>query len=213
MNYETIQLSVGARDITGQTFGRLKVIAPIGRKNGGINWLCFCECGTECEVVLGHLINGRSKSCGCLSRELARDRLITHGMSDTPLYMVWVNMNRRCRDSNATDYEFYGGRGIKVCERWRSFENFYADMGELPKGKTIDRINNDSDYTPENCKWSTHKQQARNRRSNLVLTHNGKTMCATDWAEKVGMKPCTLYTRLHSGWPVDRALTEAVRVL
>jgi hypothetical protein len=117
-------------------------------------------------------------------------------------------MIKRCTNPNFKRYQDYGGRGIKVCDRWMDFANFYADMGDAPPGMSIDRIDNDGDYTPENCRWATTKQQCNNKRNNRILTLNGVSLTATQWCERIGLSQQTLASRLRAGWPVERALTE-----
>ena len=132
----------------------------------------------------------------------------THGRSCDPIYNVWKLMIARCCDHRRTNYPTYGGRGIKVCDRWRnSFEAFVADMGERPSPKhTVDRIDNNGDYTPQNCRWATIHQQARNRRSNRLGTLNGKTQSIAAWIEELGASRTRTYWRLSHGWTLDRAL-------
>ena len=135
-------------------------------------WSCRCDCGKKVKVKAFHLKSGHTKSCGCLRKEIAKigKHKITHNMSKTPEYKAWNNMKNRCNNPNNKDYKDYGGRGIKVCDHWlESFENFYSDMGDKPFPKilySIDRVDNNGDYTPENCKRTTQKQQANNRRNN-----------------------------------------------
>lgn len=142
-----------------------------------------------------------------------KDGRITHGKSNSPIYRhVWANMLRRCADPRTPGYTDYGNRSIKVCERWLSFGNFYADMGDPPfLGATIDRIDNAGDYCPENCRWASRAEQNRNMRSNRFVTYDGVSLCITDWAKRQGMKVATLYSRLCIyGWTVERALTHPV---
>lgn len=131
----------------------------------------------------------------------------THGLSASPTYKVWQAMHQRCGNLNNPGFHRYGGRGIKVCDRWNSFENFLADMGEKPAGMFIERVDNDGDYEPSNCRWATRSEQQRNRRNNRVVTHAGVTLCLKDWALRVGMPPNTLYGRLDKGWDFERAIT------
>lgn len=136
---------------------------------------------------------------------------LTHGMRYFQEYKVWTDMKSRCLNKKDTGFRNYGGRGIKVCNRWLKFENFYFDMGEIPsKGYRLDRIDNDSNYSKLNCRWATKSQQERNKRTNRVLSHNGRTMCVTAWAECLGFNPVTLFVRLNRGWSVARTLTKPV---
>lgn len=151
-------------DLTGQVFGRLTVIEKCSTR-GNTQYLCQCECGTERVVRLCSLISGCTKSCGCLAREMVSERNTTHGMYGTPTYNSWNGMKDRCLNPNSNGYKDYGGRGITICDRWlESFENFYSDMGEKPKGLSIERIDNDGNYEPLNCMWATQEQQIQNRK-------------------------------------------------
>lgn len=127
----------------------------------------------------------------------------THGMSNTQEYRCYHRMKDRCYKPAAVKYDDYGGRGISVCVRWDSFENFFEDMGLCPRGCSLDRIDNDGNYEPENCRWATSAQQARNRRNNLMMTYNGKTQCATDWAKETGIHKAVISRRIYRGWPPE----------
>lgn len=167
----------------------------------------LCECGVVSFKRMRSVTSGHSKSCGCLQRKTASEVRKTHGLTRisggrrNPIYAAWQQMIRRCTSEKYFQYKDYGGRGISVCERWSSsFSNFISDMGEKPSPEmTIERIDNNGNYCPENCKWATRKEQARNRRSNVMLTFNGKTQCVTDWAEETGTKVTSVRGRIKSG--------------
>ena len=157
------------RDLAGATFGRLTVI---GRAEPRRFWLCKCACGTLKNIRHDHLVDGRVRSCGCLGRESTGQRSLTHGHTRqrtlTPEYESWASMLSRCRNPNATQYKWYGGKGIKVCDRWQSFENFLADMGTRPEGTSLDRIDPYGNYEPSNCRWADRLEQRRNQRPQEV---------------------------------------------
>ena len=202
-----------AIDLTGKKFGRWTVVSFACRKpySGGFNryWTCRCECGTVQDVAASTLTSrAPNKSCGCLSRESASIRFRTHGMTRTPEHRTWISLRRRCNSPVCPSYSDYGARGIRVCERWDSFESFLADMGPKPSSKhTIERNDNNGPYSPENCRWATRGEQMRNTRRTRMLTHNGITMCLTDWAKHLGFNRELLRDRLTDGWSVERALS------
>lgn len=152
-------------DLIGQRFGKLLVVG-LGSptKSGQKTWLCNCSCGSAKEIRHGDLMNGKSSSCGCSHKEMLQNRSRIHGMSRKPIYNTWVSMKARCLNPSSTDFQSYGGRGIKICKEWLEFENFYADMGDRPKGLSLDRINNMGNYEPSNCRWADNITQANNRR-------------------------------------------------
>lgn len=200
-------------DLVGKKFGRLlvKKFSHIDKGHHSC-WHVECECGKN-KIVHGFNIEaGNIKSCGCLRNELLVLRSIKHGYGATPIYHVWASMRQRCNSQNAVVYKYYGGRGIRICDRWlNSFENFYADMGEKPEGMSIERIDNDGDYEPDNCYWSTHFQQSRNMRSNKYITFNGKTLCHVDWSRLIGGGDNLVYQRLKLGWSEERAISVPVK--
>jgi len=194
----------------GNVYGRLTVIADFF--DGRAKCTVRCECGTEKTVQRDHIRAGRTKSCGCLQSELTTKRCVKDGFKrgGSPTYIVYLGMIRRCYRTKEPGYPNYGGRGISICERWRGkdgFKNFLADMGEKPDGLSIDRIDNDGNYEPSNCRWATRTQQARNCRSNRRYTFNGESLCVPEWAERLGMKADTIYCRLKIGWSIEKALT------
>lgn len=204
------------KDLTGQRFGRLVVLGFAGQRKSRSYWICRCACGTVVNVGAANLRRGNTSSCGCLQREWARVGQIVHGHSRnghrSAEYHTWHGMKRRCNDPNSTNYRNYGGRGIRVCERWNSFENFLLDMGHKPTPKhSLDRIDNNGRYTPENCRWATETEQKRNTRRNRLISFRGETHCLIKWAELISMKYLTLYYRICRGWSIERALTEPVQ--
>lgn len=199
-------------DLVGRRFGKLMVTQFDGIKAfpSGVKtvWKCVCDCGNEVSVYGSALTNKNrgTKSCGCEARRVTGERSKTHGMTGTRAYRIWQAMHNRCRNSKVANYAIYGGRGIKVCERWNSFENFIADMGDPPNGYSIDRIDNDGDYYPENCRWASRTEQARNKSTNRRLTLNGETRLLVEWAEQLGIDQASLRERLDK-WPLEAALT------
>ena len=165
---EKVILPKRAKDLTGQRFGRLVALEPIGKDRWGhFFWQCQCDCGSLCTVISSNLQSGHAQSCGCLCRERVSTARKIHGMSNSPTYRTWHCMLQRCENSENKNYKFYGGRGIKVCERWHDFKNFYEDMGDRPAGKTLDRSDDNGNYEFGNCKWSTMKEQCNNRRDRI----------------------------------------------
>lgn len=206
------------RDISGMVFGRWTVTRIFRiSKSGNSIWECVCVCGTKKNIVGSHLITGQSKSCGCLMAELVSKRNIKHGASKrgrtTTEYYSWNGLKRRCLDKTDENFSRYGGRGIRVCERWvHSFENFIEDMGIKPSpNHTIDRIDNNGNYEPSNCRWATSKQQANNRRNQVVLNFNGKAMGLYGWSEELGIRYATLWKRMNDGLPIEKILTSVKR--
>lgn len=191
-------------ELTGQGFGWWKVIAKgdLGPR-GEVFWKCRCICGTEREVRAGILRRGDSTNCGC--------KRGVHRQCGSRTYKSWDTMKQRCSNPKSRDYERYGKRGIKVCERWRnSFDNFLADMGERPEGKTLDRIDNDGNYEPGNCKWSTTKEQSLNKRNSLKAIYLGKLTPLIELAALKGLPLKVLVWRLKNDWELNRALETPV---
>ena len=199
-------------DLTGKRFGRLLVIERDGsNKHGQVKWLCRCDCGAEKHILGMCLSRGETQSCGCLHREITAKINATHGMANKPIYRIWRSMMDRCHLLTSQSYARYGGRGINVCERWKNFENFYADMGDKPHNKSLERLDVNGNYSPDNVVWADMKTQANNRRTNVILEHNGKRQTMQQWCDELGLKIGTVQARLNRGWSVDRALTQEVR--
>lgn len=200
------------KDLEGKSFGRLIVTSYAGRLKNRTYWNAICDCGNERKFAAGNLSNGSTKSCGCLQRELTASRSSTHGESrKTREYKIWGGMIQRCDNSNSKAFRHYGGRGISVCRRWKKYENFLADMSRSPSPEhSLDRINNNGNYEPENCRWATWNEQARNRKTNKLLEYNGKSQCLAAWAEELGINYGTLNGRLKRGMTVERAFTQPV---
>lgn len=201
-------------DITGHRFQRLIAVSherTLYANRMQVLWTLQCDCGAVIRTTGTHLRKGRVKSCGCLNNEATAARSRTHGKRRTPTYNVWATMRARCDNPKSIGFLNYGGRGIRVCGRWHDFANFLADMGERPgKGYSIDRKDNNGDYCPENCQWATRIEQGRNRRSNVLLTFNGKTMTVADWSRETGIRQQVIRRRLNLGWSHEDTLSRPV---
>lgn len=177
-------------------------------------WKCVCDCGKE-KIILGTSLvrkKNPTRSCGCLLIEQIGVLTLTHGATDSPTWRAWQNMVRRCRNPNGIGWRYYGGRGISVCERWYVFDNFMADMGPRPAGKSIGRIDNDKNYEPSNCRWETRVEQANNKRCNRILEWNGIRQTLTQWSRSIGISADTVRRRLTKmNWTIDEALTRPCR--
>lgn len=203
-------------DLTGKKFGKLTVSKLHGRTEttGGTKfylWLCKCDCGKDKVCRSNNLVSGRNVSCGCRMHGHTK-----HGKAYHPLYAVRSNMIQRCHNKKSGEYKNYGARGITVCQEWRdSPSSFIEHMESIgwTKGSdlTIDRIDNDKDYTPGNVRLATKVQQGRNKRTNVVIDAFGKTMTMADWSESKGIPYSTLQARIYRGWTPERALTEEVK--
>lgn len=183
-------------------YGRLTVKNELGSIGGRTHWSCVCDCGSPVVASSQNLTTGRITSCGCAKTK--------HGHSNGkhPLYQTWVSMRERCNNPKQKNYAHYGGRGIKVDPLWSDFERFIADMGERPKGYSLDRIDNDGDYGPGNCKWSSQQEQVLNSRRPRWITVNGVTKTVTDWAKDLGVSPCAITQRINTyGWSEEKACT------
>lgn len=193
----------------GDRFGRLTVIKEDKKRRRERYFVCKCDCGTISPHSLSSL-RRNTRSCGCLTKEVATIRSTKHGQSRTRLYRVWCDMRKRCEDKKQPNYKDYGGRGISVCIEWQKYEAFYEwAKNNYSPGLTIDRIDNNGNYEPLNCKWATRNEQSRNTRRNVLISFNGTTICLRDWATKLGISYNGLRRRINN-WSVERALTEPV---
>jgi hypothetical protein len=193
--------------VAGTKFARWTALDQIKTKGKAIYQLCVCDCGVTSFVAKGSLLREESLSCGCWKNERISNSRTRHGHTKrslpgkrTKTYGVWNHMLSRCRNPNVINYERYGARGIKVCERWQIFDNFLEDMGEPPEGTSIDRIDNNGNYEPGNCRWATLKEQNRNRRNNIKIDFNGETLVLADWAKRFDIPYSVMLWRYRKGW-------------
>lgn len=202
------------RDYTGSKFNHLTVIGYAGLVGKNQYWYCRCDCGNISRTNTSKLRSGRSKSCGCMVAVWASERTKTHGHTcgeNKRLYGIWRRMLRRCSAESDGGWPNYGGRGIKVCDRWKKFESFLADMGTPEKGMGIDRIDNDGDYCPENCRWADLETQGSNKRNNAMVEYMGESMTVTQLAKRHNLPVNLVFARLGRGWsPGDAILPETV---
>ena len=201
-------------DLTGGKYGRLVILSrakdyiqPNGKKR--IMWNCMCDCGSTITAFGDNIKKGVTTSCGCYRKECTSKRISVHNDTNTRLYGVWCTMKSRCYNRAVKHYHRYGGRGIVVCDEWKnSFKSFkdWSINNGYSEGLSIDRIDNNGDYSPTNCRWVSFKIQANNRKSNKLLTYKGETHNLTEWAKIININPKTLFSRLYSGWSIERML-------
>lgn len=202
---------MSAVDLTGRVFNRLTVIRRSGTKRRYAVWECQCSCGAVTHVRSDQLFSGRSQSCGCYNYDKGK----IHGMSRSrvsgkahPMYNSWQSMKARCSRSDNPRYKDYGCRGIEVCDRWLLFENFRRDMEPTWfSGASIERVDNNKGYCPENCRWATDREQSGNKRSNILVEYKGRVQCLKYWCEELGLNYGTVYSRIKRGWIPERAFT------
>lgn len=212
---------MGQKVESGETFGRWLVVSETCKRR---YYRCRCSCGNEKDIRVDSLLNGDSTSCGCFAAEKASERSSTHGLSRHKLYQTWYDMMRRCTRKSRKDYKYYGGRGIKLCERWsgdaaKGFKNFLEDMeNSYKEGLELDRVDVNGDYCKDNCRWVDRRIQVINRRptgSNFdtrFITYKGKTLCLSQWSEEVGISYRVLIDRLGKlGWSVEKAFNTELR--
>lgn len=210
-------------DITGQRFGRLLVLEPLGKKGRNFMWRARCDCGGERVAQAGNMRAGLTTSCGCLHKEAMVRTNQTHGYSaggkKRSEYKIWGEMIRRCHKPKSWNFKNYGERGISVCDRWRfgegglaAFECFIADMGDRPTDRhSIDRNDNSKGYSKENCAWVTYQENNGNRRDTLMVDLDGRTVSLISVCHERGLKAPAIRSRLRKGWPLDRALNEPLQ--
>lgn len=197
-------------DMLGRQFGKWLVLEEAEKsKSGACVYKCQCECGTTRNVLGGRLRSGGSRSCGCIKPEVSKLCNTTHGLYKHPLYTTWLNIRKRCYDEKIDCFKDYGGRGITLYDGWRDSPTPFIDWcmnNGWKKGLEVDRRNNDGNYVPGNIRFITHKQQQRNTRKNIFYTYNRETRCLSEWAEIVGIKYVTVFTRITRGWTIHEAI-------
>lgn len=203
-----------ALDLVGKKFNRLLVLKKAFRKNQKVMWECKCDCGNITYVNTFYLTGNKVRSCGCLHKEQLIERNTTHNQRHTKLYETWKKMKDRCANPNATQYNNYGGRGITVCDEWKNdfqpFYNWAMDNG-YQEGLTIDRIDNDGNYCPQNCRWISLKEQQRNKSSNRVIFYKGEKHCLSEWCELLNLKYSTISGRLRKNWSIEQAFETPIK--
>lgn len=197
-------------NLVGKRFGMWTVLHEVEKKSSRRMYACRCDCGIEKAIDQTSLNIGTSTSCGRHNRNN-----LTHGLTQSPEYNVWSNMYTRCYNPNSKSYKDYGAKGISICNRWRTFEHFYSDMGLRPSPiHSIDRIDNSKGYELDNCRWATPCEQANNRKRNVRIEHNGTIHTLAEWSRITGIARSVLHTRLLIlRWPVSKALTQPVKYL
>jgi len=196
-------------NLVGKKFGRLTVISKAGIKYKRRVWVCRCDCGTEKEIVGVNLRKGNTTSCGCFQRECISKVIkenFKHGKARSVEYSAWNAMHKRCTRDNHPSFEHYGGRGIKVCDRWLDFECFLEDMGKRPEGLSLDRVNNNGNYEPSNCRWTTRKEQANNRSNNRKINCYDDVITIAEFSEKFKIKRGSILYRQSLGWESKRII-------
>lgn len=203
------------QDLTGKRFGKLTVVErACPEKKDKVYWVCRCDCGNYSIATSGNLKSGNTTGCGCLQIEARRKANTTHGQTETRLYKAWESMRQRCNNPKKDHYKDYGGRGISVCEEWdRSFSSFcdWAMSHGYGENLTLDRIDADGNYCPENCRWATVKEQQNNRRNNHLLTYKNETHSMMEWSEILGVDYCALKRKIRKGVSTEEAFESLKR--
>lgn len=199
-------------NIEGRRYGRLLVLERAEAQYGLTTWLCRCDCGNETVVTACNLKKGHTKSCGCYRRDLPTKHGEASGHRKTKEYVAWTHAKARCHNPKHPYYQWYGARGISMCPEWREdYSKFLADMGPRPEGCSLDRVNNDGNYEPGNCRWVSMKEQSRNKRSNIVITFEGQEMIASDWEKKFGVRKDYISKRLRNGMNMKDIVIEILK--
>lgn len=205
--------TVIASEFVGRVFGQLLVVDTLHVGISAVRLVCVCVCGDETTAAAHQLRSGDKRSCGCLKRSVLGNATRTHGAANSRTtgytnraYGVWQAMRDRCSNVNRKDYKYYGGKGVKVCQRWSSFALFLADMGEPPAGLTLDRIDGSKDYSPDNCRWATRKQQTYNSSAMRWIEHAGERLHLAAWLDRTGVCRDTYYKRCKRGLSPLQAL-------
>jgi hypothetical protein len=193
------------KDWAGHRFGRLVAVNLVERRSDRNHvWRFACDCGGEKQIKIKQVRSGKTASCGCLQREALVARNKRHGRSGTPTHRTWKDMRARCNNPSNSDYRDYGGRGIRVCDRWDDFSAFLKDMGERPDGKTLDRVDVDGNYEPGNCRWATPNEQAQNRRNNLIVEFDGEPKVFSQICREQGVDRTKARYRFDAGYSLDQ---------
>jgi hypothetical protein len=196
------------KDMIGKRFGLLTVLEKAEQRNSrGLNcYICQCDCGNKVTVCGRDMTRGHTQSCGCLRKNIAHNRLVKHNGCGSRLYSIWKSMNSRCNNENTNYYKHYGGKGVKICDSWKDYAVFkeWALANGYNDNLTLDRIDFNGDYCPENCRWLTMKEQSNNRSSNHRITYKGMTKTISEWAEYFGLSYGAMSSRVYSGWSMER---------
>jgi len=192
-------------DLIGQRFGKLTVLSFSHSGRWGRYWTCLCDCGGQSKVSTNSLRRGNTKSCGC-GKVPTKHGTTKRGQKPPLTYRIWMGMRDRCLSPSKAEYARYGGRGVKVCARWNDYSAFLEDMGECPPGMSLDRIDNNGDYSPENCRWADRETQHNNTRRNVFFTHDGVTLTRTQWERRLGLPADAIRMRMRLGWSFEKSI-------